>query len=128
MLAVASTFEVSKRLPSIENDKNPNSTLDYEPVQERDGIAVAEALLCHMAVEEALEDPRAVAKDRVAGLAGSAVEDIAVGVARGLGQGTTAAAVGCSHSACPHSAYYHFAYTHLAADAGERAAASDPAS
>lgn len=84
--------------------------------------------MCHMAVEEALEDPRAVVKDRVAGLAGSAVEDIAVGVERGLGQGTTAAAVDCSHSACPHSAYYHFAYTHLAADAGEHAAAPDPAS
>jgi hypothetical protein len=102
--------------------------LDCEPVQELDRIFVVGAFLCHMEVEEGLEDLRAGAKDMGAGLAGPAVGDIAVEAARVLGQGMTAVAAGCSHSACPHLEYFHFACTHPAVAVGEHAAASGPAS
>ena len=81
-----------------------------------------------MVAEGVLGDPRAVAKDMVAGLAGSAVGDIAAEAERVFGQGMTAVVAGCNHSACPHWEYYHFAYIQPAVDVEEHAAASGPAS
>ena len=128
MPLVGRTSVVSPCLPLIGSEKRPSSMLDFEPDRHQNSTAAGEALVCRIVVAGAHGDPRAAARDMVAGLAGPAEVDIAAGAERGLGRRTIVVVAGRTHSASLHLAYCHFAYTHpVVVGVEEHGVASGPA-